>query len=267
MCAASRRQELEHLERELKTEAYGALLQELKRHSHFLGRFDAWPDVVAFMRAGTSDDPRKDEVLKPILAAHGRNGCPRCTLVLTVIFWPALESIARKSRKLSPDQDELWQDVHCTFLEVLGRIDLAKRSARLVQKIYNDTHHRLRDKYRRRQQLTGRETPTCEEELEVVAGVVPDIDFDGIAVREWQEAELDRFRRHLVNGTIPGTGFEVLAATRVRGMSVSQYAAEVGIGFQAAKKRRQRAEEAIRRAESADYAATDVPLECAQGAF
>ena len=243
--------DLERLVRELQGAAYQVLLGRLQSAYLFLLRFQTWADVIAFMRSGTSADPRKDEVLRPILVAHGEDQDQRWRVVLLVVFWPALRSIHRQKRRWDADPDERWQNITWTFLQVLCRIDVKRRPDRLVQKVFNDTVHHLYDEYRRTWSRTNREFTAEPEELEELAGGVAGIDFAGIELREAQEIEIERLREHLVAGRISEPDFLLLVGTRIYGQSVADYAREAGLAYQVAKKRRQRAEAAIRRVEEA----------------
>ena len=201
------------------------------------------------MRSGTSRDPRKDEILRPIFEAHGQDEDPRWRTIFMAIFWPGLRSIDFQKRHWDPDQDERWQNVTWTFLRVLCRLDVKRRPDRLVQKVYNDTVHHLYDEYRRVWNRTNREFYAEPEEIDALAGGVEGIDFVGIELRERQAIEIERLREHLDAGRITEADFLLLVGTRVYGKSVADYAREAALDYQVAKKRRQRAEAAIRRAE------------------
>lgn len=245
----SERNDLERLEQELQGSAYQALLRKLQRKHLFFRRFRAWADVIAFMRNGTSTDPRKDEILRPIFEAHAEGDGPRWRAILLTVFWPGLSSIHFQKRNWDADPHERWQNVVWTFLQVVCRIDLAKRADRLVQKIFNDTVHRLHDEYRRTWNRTNREFTAEPEEIDALVGGVEGIDFAGIELREKQEIEIERLREHLDAGRITEADFLLLVGTRVYGKSVADYAREAGLDYQVAKKRRQRAEAVIRRFE------------------
>jgi len=245
----SERHDLERLEQELEGSAYQALLRKLQRKHLFIRRFRTWADVIAFMRNGTSTDPRKDEVLRPIFEAHAEDEDPRWRAVLLAIFWPGLESIHFQKRGWDADPDERWQNITWTFLQVLCRVDVKRRPDRLVQKVYNDTVHHLHDEYRRAWNRSSREFTAEPEEIDALAGGVEGIDFAGIELREKQEIEINRLREHLDAGRITEADFLLLIGTRVYGKSVADYAREAGLDYQVAKKRRQRAEAVIRRFE------------------
>ena len=250
MAFPSRDRDREQLEQEIASEEHQKLLGQLHRTEPFLRQFGTWGEVIAFMRSGTSRDPRKDEVLRPILAAHSQDRNPRWRTLLLTIFWPGLESIHYQKRGWDSDPDERWQNITWTFLQVLCRIDVKRRPDRLVQKVFNDTVHHLHDEYRRAWDRTNREFTADPEEIEVLAGGTEGIDTSGIELREAQEIEIERLRGHLEAGRITEVDFLLLVGTRVYGKSIADYAREAGLDYQVAKKRRQRAEAVIRRFEA-----------------
>ena len=65
-----------------------------------------------------------------------------------------------------------------------------------------------------------------------------------------QGIEIKRLRAHMDAGRITEADFLLLVGTRVYGRSVANYARETGLGYQVAKKRRQRAEATIGRFEA-----------------
>lgn len=198
------------------------------------------------MREGTSRDPRKDEVLRPIFAAHAADSDPRWRTILLVIFWPGLESIHWKKHFWDRDPEELWHNIAWTFLEVLCRVDVKLRPHRLVQKVINDTAHHLHDEYRCIWDGANGEFTVEPEVLEALAGGVEWNPTAGIELREAQELEICRLREHLEAGRITEADYLLLVGTRVYGTPVVDYAREKGLAYQAVKKRRQRIEAAIR---------------------
>lgn len=249
MAGVSRDRDRARLERELETDEYQELLRGLQGRESFLRQFATWADVIAFMRAGTSRDPRKDEVLQPIFKAHAAGEDPRWRAILLAIFWPGLESIHFKRRHWDDDADERWQNIAWTFLGVVWRVDVRRRRDRLVQKIVNDTVHRLHDEYRRAWNRTKREFTAAPEEIEALAGGAEDIDTAGFELRETQKVEINRLREHLEAGRITEAGFLLLVGTRVYKQSVADYARGAGLDFRVAQSRRRRAEASIRRYE------------------
>jgi len=246
---SERDQDRERLEQDIGSETYASLLRRLQQPESFLCRFRAWSDVIAFMRRGRSDDPRKDEVLRPILEAHAADMDPRWRAILLVVFWPGFDSICNRKQGWDTDEDERWQNVMWAFLQAVCKLDVSARSDRLVQRIINNTIHRLHDEYRRIWKRADRETAVDPELLEDMTTRGTGVDFDEIDRRLRQQAEIKRLRDHMEAGRITEADFLLLVGTRVYGKSAAQYARETGISCDLARKRRLRAEAAIRRAE------------------
>jgi hypothetical protein len=239
----------ELLEQEIQGETYTSLLHNLQQTDTFLRRFSKWEQVVAFMREGTSHDPLKDRILHPILTSHAANQDPRWRSLLLVIFWPGLNSIANRRRKWDPDDEERWQNLVWAFLQTLCSVDPAKRSARLAQKIINDTCRRFYDRYRRLWIRTDREELTDPEQLEALASAGTNIDFDGMDRISAQETEIERLVTHMAEGRLCEEDFLLLIGTRVYGKTAAEYAREMGMDGEVARKRRLRAEATLRESE------------------
>jgi len=249
MDSASRDREYRRLQREIEGEEYAALLQRLQCREPVLRRFSSWSDFIAFMREGESDGPLKEEALLAILEAHAADRDPRWRAILLAVFWPGLDSIFNRKKRWDADADERWQNVQWAFLQTVCRLDVRRRTDRLVQRLVSGTIHRLHDEYRRVWRLNGRETATDPEQLEELLDGGEELDFDAMDLRAKQEAEIKRLREHADAGRISEADFLLLVGTRVYGKTAAQYARETGISCDLARKRRLRAEAAIRRAE------------------
>lgn len=241
MSSFARDADRRRLEREIFENRYQGMLIELRRRSTFLDGFAGWEDVLAFMRQGTSRDPEKDRVLLPIFQAHAADRDPRWRTILLVVFWPALESIWRRKRHWDADPDARWSSVMWAFLQTICRLDPSQRPDRFVQKIVNDTFHRLHDEYRKCWDRSTWEAVTDPNEL---AGTVHD---DDAAAELWaeQEARIAILEKHRAARRITDADFLLLVGTQVYGRSLAECASESGIGYEAAKKRHQRAMRAI----------------------
>lgn len=237
------------LEQEIGGADHAALLLKLQKTEPFLRQFDGWTGIIAFMRGGRSDDPRKDEVLRPILVAHMADQDARWRAILLAFFWPGLDSIATRKWRWDGDADERWQNVVWAFLQVVCKTDPSKRRGRFVQKIVNDTLHRFHDGYRRSWNKDELELVTDPGMFEDLAGVDDTPVFEDLDRCLAQDAEIERLRRHLDAGRINEADFLLLVGTRVYGKTAADYGREVGMNAEQARKRRQRAEAAIRRNE------------------
>ena len=225
------------------------MLGWLHRREPFIRQFKTWVEVLAFLRSGTSQDPRKDEVLRPIFRAHAEDEDPRWRTILMVIFWPALKSIHFKKRSWDRDPEERWQVIVWTFLQVVCRIDVKQRPNRLVQKVFNDTVHRFYEKCQRSWAPTNGEIFAEPEEIEFLAAGPEYSPVAAFERRETQEIEIKRLRKHMEAGRISEADFLLLVGTKAYGKLVGEYAREAGINYEAAKKRAQRAAAVICRFE------------------
>jgi len=247
MSSVSSDRDRARLEWELQNKEYLGLLMDLQRREPFLQRFTTWGDVLAFMRGGTSRDAGKDEVLRPILAAHAADQDHRWRTILLAFFWPGLRSIQSQKRYWDKnDPDELWQRLFWAFHRSICRVDLARRRDRLAQWIYNATLHHLHDEYRRDWIRGEREPATDLEDLIELAGVVEGIDLETIDLRDAHARKVCRLREHLDAGRITKADFLLLLATRLYGQPIAEFARGAGLKAETVKKRRQRAEAAIR---------------------
>ena len=251
MASATRERGREWLTRELQSSEYQGLLRRLQRTEHFLRQFTTWADVIAFMRAGTSRDPLKDEILRPIFRTHHEDRDPRWRTILLVIFWPGLQSLSCKKRHWDDDPDELWQNIVLTFLQEVSRLDVNRRPARLVQKVVNDTIHNLYEGYGRRWRRTNREVPMNPQHMEGVTTGCDGVDIEAIDLRTAYQQQVSRLQEHLSAGRISEPEFFMLLGTRLHGSSLAEHARAVGLNYEVAKKRRLRLEERLRRLEDA----------------
>jgi len=254
-------QDRERLERELRSEPYPSLLQNLKRQNPSFREFDCWGEVIVIMRATSVKDPRTDEILKPIIGAYHDDRGPEWRTVLLALFWRALERIRIFKSHLDADPEALWTNTTWAFLETIDRIDLQTRPDRLGQKIFNDTIHRLHDGYRREWDWensivdpSDRENEDDDEgkggnRLETLMGGQEAVEFGDVELRHDQEAEITRLRGYVSKGLLSEPDFFLIVGTRIYGASLSEYVEDQMLDYETAKKRRQRAEAMIRRLE------------------
>ena len=245
---AQKDSERAQLEREVGKHEYAALLHRLQEEHAFLREFGTWMEVAAFMRAGTSDDPRKDEVLRPILSAHAEDRDPRWRSILLLLFWPRLRAAAIRRRSWDPEFDELWTNTVYTFLQAVCDWDLVKRPDRLFRRLVNYTTWRMGVDYRRARSQAEMELPSDPEMVEFLSGGSEDVSFMMIEFRDDQDALIRWLQEHMEAGRITEVDFHLLVGKFVYGRLLRECADEVGLSYQAAKKRRQRAEATVRAA-------------------
>jgi hypothetical protein len=248
--STKRRREYFRLEKKIESSEFRALLATLQQGSSPFGQFDTWGDVVAFMRAGTPRDPRKDEVLRPILLTRGKGEDERCWTILLAVFWPRLLAIHRWKRHWDKgNPDELWQRVCAAFLESIHRINLERRPHCLAQWVLNTTINRLYAGYEREWKHAKRECATDPDVIQNLARAAEEIELAGIVLRDEYRRWCCRLWGYVQAGLITESDFYLILGTRIYGQPVSEYARQVGVKPDTARKRRIRAEAAIRRHE------------------
>lgn len=247
MVCPSREQDRARLEQEIQTERYLTLLEDFRRRHPIFREFTTWVDVVAFMRHGTWKDLCKDDVLRPIFAAHSRDEDPRWRAILLAIFWSGLESIHLQRRGWNSDDEDRWQEIVWTFLELLCRIDLRRRPARLAQKVLNDTVQNYYDEISKPLSRKNLEVLAGPEELLFLAGGAEDAAFGAFELREEKEPEIRQLRAQTEACRLSKSDFLLLVGTEVYGLSLADSARLAGLDYELAKKRRQRAHAALRR--------------------
>jgi len=236
-------QQYGQLREELRNEPYQALLRKLQERG-FPRHFSNWDEVIETMKSEALQGAEGDAVLRPILGSLRGKDAPHGRNVLMVLFWPALVSISRQKRHWETDDDERWQCVTLTFLELLSRIDVRPRPRRYAQKIYNDTLYHLHEHFTRVWKQERREVGLDANGDEgLLAGESPD--YAMVDQRDIQEVETRRLRSYMERGRINERDFRLLVETRVHPKTVAEYARETGQDYQTAKKRRQRAEAAL----------------------
>lgn len=243
-----RPEELDVLLWEISSTPHTRLLLDLGLAEPAVARCADCRSLVAFLHGSGHGRTEKDLVIAAIVRAHARDRDPRWRSVLLAAFWPGLESLLVRRSHWDQDPDEVWQDLVITFLEVLCRLDPAKRGDRFAQKIINDTAHRLHDRYERRWRLEAPETamPATEMPRRSDPSSAPERLDACIDLRDLQERGEAMLRRHRDAGTIDDVDLAILVGTRLQGLTVADMAGRLGMTFDCAKKRRQRAEAAIR---------------------
>ena len=247
MGAGQHNRELASLEREVQSEAYAALLQQLRGNHQIFRRFSAWPDAAAFMRGLPARGPQRDIILKPILMAHQIDGDHRWRAVLLLLFWTDLQRILKAKHHWDLDKASLWSKLYWAFTETISKFDLLRRPAEISRKILNDTIHCLYENCHREWVLAriqvsiyGAEDDDPDMEIPVIdSGIV------SFEAEHDRQAEIGRLEELCRLGVIQELDLLLLIGTRFYGRSLRDCARETGLRYDTAKKRRQRAEAAV----------------------
>ncbi len=208
-------------------------------------RFQDWDEVLELMRNRSGSVEEKNQVFTAICQAYRKESDHRWRTILLAILWPGLTKLHCQKINLDPSHVDLWANILMTFLNNVCLIDVAACEGRFVQKILNKTAHRLHDIYRRARNRSAREMSMDQENLEGVAGGVLDKGQFSADYCQGREAQAV-LREHVDAGRISEADFLLLVGIHVYGRSIRDCAQEAGITREAAKKRAQRAIQAIR---------------------
>lgn len=228
---------------EVSTGPYLEMLRRLQERAPVLIPYQSWEEVFAFMRGGSPSTPERDAVFRAIFLAYALDRDPCWKSLLLAMLWPKLLALSQTTRRWDPDQQERLQNIVVSFLKTVDRVDVGKRPGRFFQKLVNDVIHRTYQHYHAEWRRTERWCSAPLPDLEAMR----DTRQTALERRELEEVALVRLKGYWDLGWISEGGRQVIAQTRIFGKSLPAYARSAGISHQAAKRRRWRAERAIRR--------------------
>ncbi|MBM3502116.1 MAG: hypothetical protein FJX74_25980 [Armatimonadetes bacterium] len=209
------------------------LHHSLKGSCEVLSRFSSLQEAVSFLRDGASGDYQtKDALLRAFVGAYRMDGNPhRPALLLLGALQPGLSHLFHQHAGRWPglDDDELWAQITTSFLEVAVSYPLARRPHRVAKNLLLDTLRRTL------RWLRAHHGPPKMHRIPRA---------DDKASLEMIEAM--PYLQALVRlGVLGGEDAAVLLATRIVGERLPALARRRGVGYEALRKRRQRAEQAI----------------------
>ena len=209
----------------------------------------SWGDVRRWLDKGGIWREATDSVLRPVLAAYKQNPNQTWQDILLFLFWRSLARVQWILRRLEPEPACRFSQVSWAFLHALARLDLNQRSSRLGAKLIQDARHDAWLYFVREDARGRKHKPLADEidqsDTEGVGGVslggAEDYDFleaefthDG----NWAVARLKDLVR---TGQLSPADSQILIACHLEGATLEEMAAQLGLSYQAMKKRRQRA--------------------------
>ena len=143
---------------------------------------------------------------------------------------PGLRSIVRRAG-MHPADEDAWSEATTILLERVARYDLARRPNRVAANLLLDTLHGLvkwsrRERHRRNVELLAEAPPPAATAGDI--GSSHDVVAEAVAA-----------------GVLTRVDGRIVTATRIDGVPLGDVAVLVGLSYEAAKKRRQRAEASL----------------------
>lgn len=203
-----------------------------------LSRFDSAPALLGFLH--TAPPAETDELLSALLAL-ARDDRLAGRFVLQALL-PGLKSQLRRIAHTRDRYDELWELLLFYAWEAICSYPLERRPARvaanlLLQVLHDTSREFHRDRRPPQVQRAPRQAPqTTARPRRLPARCTP-----RPALRA------STLRRALAAGVISHRDASLILRSRVRGVSLQTLAEEANVPYQTLLKRRQRAEDALRR--------------------
>ena len=233
------------LEREVCRPLYTPMLAELQHRASEVAQLSSWPAVAAFAQELGVRGPDADVILRPLVEMHRAAADNRASTVLLLICMPELAGIHRAHRRWMPGTRRRWQLVCECFVRSLARLDPALRPQRLGQKLLNDTARGFYDECAREWARSARFETVDPDDLAAFVGA-EDPAFEDFEQRHMRDRAARRVRSATAAGAICRRDSLLVLGTRIYGFGLRGAAELLGIGYEAAKKRRQRAEARLR---------------------
>jgi hypothetical protein len=186
-----------------------------------------------------------DLCLRPILQALTVSLDTYWREVLFYLFWPDLGRTAGRLRRLDRDPDRLGSQTCWAFVQCIHRIDVEMRLSRLGLKILNDVQHDVRSSYSRDAERNRRcisvDVPLGENGRGVLSFGTSDIQYAAFDLQHDRSWAIAKLRALVRSGQLARADFLILVGCHLYGRGLEEMAARLGLNYEAAKKRRQRA--------------------------
>jgi hypothetical protein len=237
------------LYRELKTEAMQQFFIRQRYKNPLIKPFTSPGALIEYLHDRENPNlKQKNAILGSLIAAHQKDKNPIWKPLLSIIFWPAIEWVFFRQRNPYTDNDDLFLEVYWAFCEVLWTYPVKKRPHKVASNLKFEVLNLICQQQKKNwqhqyiSQLAQQTSRLLKDKI--LALSTPDI----TAWDKPKEEELTKedYRKLLSSGAITETDYLLLVGTKVYGRSLKELAREHNLSYEAAKKRRQRAERAAR---------------------
>ena len=247
MCAEYRDAEWEAIKDELQTEGCRALLANIAASCPEFQTFQSWAAAAMHIHALPADSSEKDQLLSGVFLAIQSHGTAGYQAVLLALFWPELRSLYRKKRRWDKNPESRWVNAVWAFLHAVDRFDPEARTSGISRKLINDTDHELYRIYKAEWDLLEIERPTAPDEILNQHDRPEEASLLAAAPESPRDFAIANLRSNLESGRIDQLDFQLIFESRVQGKSLEACAADAGVSYQAAQRRRNRAEVLIQK--------------------
>jgi len=248
---------LENLRNELVGELSGReaarTFEELRSSCPDLNPFGRPTDVVEFLHDPSEDCDCKDRVMVSLLRSYQEGISPSfISTMLALVMWPALLQVFSERVKKAYYHDDLWFDLQAAFFESLSVYPLDRRPQKVALNLKLETLRSLCLRFQEMNESRMAEQEFAEkaaaarelfpEEENPWAFVVADETESFKWDKESTEAAWKLLENLVDEGVVSGPEADLIFATRVKRVKLTDYAAKKNEGYEALRKRRDRAE-------------------------
>lgn len=230
------------LERDIKTNDFIRLYLRIRQRHKALERFTTPQDLVQFLHEQKFQDHQaKDRILQILITEYQQREDQTLSSYLLLILLPGLTHLFYQFRgrvkAVGLDVQELWGEIGWLFFQVLKGYETETRPTRTASTIIGRVKNRLRDWCHKVQRE--------REALSIYGQEV--LTQKGLFQSESQDLKLKELVQILLdNEVISKTDLFIILGSRVYGEDLKRLSHTLPFSYESTRKRRQRAEKAIR---------------------
>ena len=233
------------LQKEIKGQKCERLFKAFAESSGIAG-FGVWDDIIDVLHDKRVSGDLKDFILSAIFTVMRKSPDPAWLTVMTLVFWPALDSIYIQKRKWDTNPEDRWQRLYMAFLDALDGFSPERRSHCIPTKIFCDTLNALHAEYQHEWSYKNAELNAASE-ISFQSKNDPESEFvDDSDERLEFMLLMARISKLKNRNSISQTDFQILTELYAEGLTLAEYAEKHGLSLESAKKRRKRALESLR---------------------
>lgn len=248
-----------HLRATMESDEFAAYFASLKSNHSMLASFTDLPALMTAFEKGLVSFEDQDAIVLGLVKEFQAKPSEHLHHLLLKMFWKGLDHLYRARRHRVGDDENLWNDIVWGFLSVLSEYPADRLTAKVAANIQMGTLKKVSrwaQREARYQLFSPDEKHPKRTEYEFTELLTsgfshPNEIFAGRGTPyETDDEDMVRMialvRRFLNAGIIGDDAFYLLVSTRIYGQSLKDFAEKESIPYQVLKKRRQRAEQAIR---------------------
>jgi len=240
------------LENELKSQTHEDGFRRLKEKHQTLEPFRTPQELVEFLSPG-GDHDEKDGALSILIKEYGGESPSRVAgTILILTFFPVLKNIYFRRCSVSQDNEELIGALQCCFLEAARNYPLDKRPRKIAAnlkfltiRLFLDSQTEISESDEVQKQILD-EAEKYRLDAEQLSESYPGIAPAAATDRESVELTIRNYRVFVETGVVNEVDFALIVETRIHDRELHDVAEDMGLDYAVARKRRYRAEQAIK---------------------